>query len=857
MASKLFISYSHKDESYREEFVKYLTNLKREGLIEDWHDRKILAGQEWERELIDLNLTNSHVIVFLVSQDFIASKYCLNVEVKKAMEMHEQGEAVVIPVILRHCDWTKTPFSILEACPEKGVPIKAWDDVDKAWLNVTKKIRDSLTQLKLTETVECGEVESTNQDGLLSDEFVQWLDDTEIGLHNSTIDRVSLREIYVAPHLNYVELEADDVNRVIDGEELARQSKSMLIFGDEQSGKTSLCKHLIREFLDQGINPIFINGKLLDSSDPKKVIQTGLSGMYKSLDAESFEFQENKILIIDDFNRAKLNQKYLKTFVERSLEIFDQVILLASEAFQYISKEVDAFGEFSLLEVMSFGHKKRATLIQRWICLGKKESMPEAEMYEQLDAFTVEIDSFIKGNIVPAKPFYLLTVLQMKETFRPSDRDKTTSGHCYEYLILMALEKTGIRAEQLDTMLNVLTELAWYSYKRSEKISATELKEFFNIYEKKFLLKIQRHYVIKILVLSRLIRQPEDEISFRYPYIYYYFVAKYIADNIADNPIMKTEVTMLLDSINREDCSNIIIFISHHSRNKWILDQIQKRLIKTFESFTEATLSSESVKFLNDFVQSIPEPVIEQKEISGERRKLAETKDKESISSQESETDIDEEYLEVSETYIEISRVIKGIEIVGQIVRNRHGSIQREDLEKMIQFATDAGLRFLQFFLEINESSHVEIIQMIEQIVSDDSKIKTEKLQREAKHFYEASMYSAIGGIVRKIASSIGSKEAETIYKKIGEEVNTPAVQLINQCIDLQFGKVLDFKKLKQLNTDFQDNLLCSRMLQDIVVQHIYMFPLNFKDKQRASEALNIGVKGQVRLQQIQSAKKY
>ena len=67
---KLFYSYSHKDESLRDELDAHLALLKREGFIADWHDRKIRAGDDWERAISD-NLNSADIILFLVVRIFL------------------------------------------------------------------------------------------------------------------------------------------------------------------------------------------------------------------------------------------------------------------------------------------------------------------------------------------------------------------------------------------------------------------------------------------------------------------------------------------------------------------------------------------------------------------------------------------------------------------------------------------------------------------------------------------------------------------------------------------------------------------------------------------------------------------
>ena len=144
----LFYSYSHKDERLRDQLETHLSLLQTQGVIRGWHDRRIEAGTEWDGA-ISQNLEDAGIILLLVSADFLASRYCRDVEVVRAMERHEAGTARVIPVILRPVDnWQSTPFGKLQALPKGGKPVTRWKDRDEAFANVTRGIRDAARSLK-------------------------------------------------------------------------------------------------------------------------------------------------------------------------------------------------------------------------------------------------------------------------------------------------------------------------------------------------------------------------------------------------------------------------------------------------------------------------------------------------------------------------------------------------------------------------------------------------------------------------------------------------------------------------------------------------------------------------------------
>lgn len=148
----VFFSYSHEDEKYRVQLEKRLSILRRNGVINDWHDRKILPGHEWKGE-IDKNLKSARIIILLISPDFLSSNYCYDLEASLAMEMHEAGNARVVPIILRATNGLElTKFGHLQALPTERKPLASWDDEDLAWADVVSGIRRVIDDLMTPES---------------------------------------------------------------------------------------------------------------------------------------------------------------------------------------------------------------------------------------------------------------------------------------------------------------------------------------------------------------------------------------------------------------------------------------------------------------------------------------------------------------------------------------------------------------------------------------------------------------------------------------------------------------------------------------------------------------------------------
>jgi hypothetical protein len=143
---EVFFSYSHKDEELRDELAKHLSILRQQGIIDVWHDREISAGTEWAGK-IDQKPNSARLILLLISSDFLASKYCCDIEMKQAMKRHEAGEARVVPIILRPVDWNGAPFGKLQALPKNAKPVTTWTNHDEAFLNITQGIRETAQEL--------------------------------------------------------------------------------------------------------------------------------------------------------------------------------------------------------------------------------------------------------------------------------------------------------------------------------------------------------------------------------------------------------------------------------------------------------------------------------------------------------------------------------------------------------------------------------------------------------------------------------------------------------------------------------------------------------------------------------------
>lgn len=851
MSRNVFISYSHKDETFKEALDEHLSMLKRGGTIDAWHDRRIVASEDWSREISE-HLENSELILFLISSSFLSSDYCVDVEVQRAVELHEEGRAQIIPILVRPCDWNSSSLSRFQGLPKDVLPITKWANSDEAWLDVVNGIKKYLSQFspkkKVNSQVDLFSPCQTS--ACVSKKMLDWLDDTEVVMSHRKVSKVKLSDIYIALDMEeQISNPTSDV-KIINTDSIIDSKKKYFIYGEEQQGKTTLLKHLFSAFAQCNAGVVYIDAKDIKNSDLQKILQPILDVQYDNLNLSYFDSLQEKVILIDNFHELGLNSKFRSILLESIKSYFNTIVISCASAHAFVTQEIAQLEEYSKYDLLGLGHLKRAELVEKWVSLGVEESINDSELISQCDEFRNRLNSVIRKNIVPAKPIYVLMLLQMFEAYSQQNLELSSYGHCYQQLVYQAFDSAHIPKNEVDRYLNVLTELSWDLYKNHGAINQHQIEQFFLEYQKTYL-SVDGKLIIGKLKSNSILHERDFKIEFKYPYLYYFFVAKKIAESFSTSEDTRNEITNLIGNLHREDYANILVFVTHHTKERWVLEQIQNALDSLFSDHAPATLSKDELSFMQEFIAKIPELVMEQREVRGERmRHEKELDDQERLI----ENDDVDDNLSI-DIPAQVNKTFKGMEIAGQIIRNRHAALPRTTLLDLAQKGAFSGLRFLRFFIEITDAAKTEVIKHIEQNLIDNPKLSDSAIQQHATNHFMMLTYGVINGAIRKIASAIGSKEAGEIYKNLIKDDENPAIILLKQSIELQFDRVLNVDSVNETFEKVKNNAVCARILKEMVIQHTYMFPVGYKEKQKLAERLKLSVQGQRLLDRKKIAK--
>ena len=141
---KVFISYSHIDNGFKDELLNMLASLEKQKVIQVWQDRKIEGGDNWYKA-IQSAMKTCKMAILLVSQSFLNSEFIQREEVPLLLKQRMRQGMRVVPIIVRPCLWQDDPvLSRIQALPREGKPIisflKANGKRDKAWVEIAQSI---------------------------------------------------------------------------------------------------------------------------------------------------------------------------------------------------------------------------------------------------------------------------------------------------------------------------------------------------------------------------------------------------------------------------------------------------------------------------------------------------------------------------------------------------------------------------------------------------------------------------------------------------------------------------------------------------------------------------------------------
>ena len=756
-AMQLFYSYSHRDAEYREAMERALAMLKRDGLLQDWSDQAILPGQSISSE-VRAKMDEADIIVFLFSPDFICSSECMK-EWDYARTLADRGKPLFrIPVIVRPCPWLDVlKHDDVKALPKDGNPVSNYSDADTAWLEVYEGIKSVVNQLRETFTPKT--------------DFLQELGRTDF----ISQDHIDLRELYVFLRLTEIDhksLNQSQLDTTISDKEQLLSIGRAVIFGPEKTGKTALAKYLFLSLVQDSAPVLFLDLASLSGTPSARTLQEAYRTQFHG-DYGLWVKQPRKTLILDNLsaNRPSLD------LVELAKGVFDNIFITAStDTFYAYFIDETRLADFRQLRIEQLSRQQQEQLIRRRLTLSDT-------VHPLTDGFVDRVEDHVNSvivsdKIVPRFPFYVLSILQTYEAYMPTNLAITSYGHCYYVLIFASLMRAGISKadDAINACFNFAEELAFDIYKHG----ARTVDKPYDFAE--FVARYRTRFIIPRSIVNRLKHSTYgiigDDGMFRTSYMYYYFLGRFLAHNRSKgDPIIRR----MCEQSHQETNYLTLLFTIHHTPDSSIIDDILLQTMCALDSVEPATLNPEETKKFNSIVTELQDDILSAESVDEIRAKERAAQD-ELERRQVAPEEVTDEILE-HEPVNAIYRILKNSKIIGQILRNRYGNLERSKIKEAVEVVADGGLRLVNYEL----GSEEEISEVALFVHAQNPEWDTAKIKRALEFF--SFLWTMVN--IEEVVHAINVPEIGEVVSEVVSERDTPAYDLVGYFTQLDSASEL------------------------------------------------------------------
>lgn len=673
---------------------------------------------------------------------------------------------------------------------------------------------------------------------------------------------VKLDDVFVYPEVREQLTDKKNDKRIDSSKLLKRISAEDGIWffsGAKERGKTTFLKKIFLYTIKEGMLPLIIQDKI-KAADLQKIDKVFEKAFLKEYDGKSFEWfrqQENKIIMIDDWDQIDLNSNGKKRLIEELKDTFKIVVLMANEVPQNtadilaIRDDDETATDLHYFSLQQFGKFKREELIRRWVSLEKdvyRDS--KLEVTKKVDKIQRQVSEIIGKSYVPQVPVYILVILQSMDKNSDLDGFKDqTNGYYYELLIKTALVQVGVSTDSSTTLYNYLTELAYLLFKDNQICFEYAYWNDFHLkYIDKYDLDVEQasfDLYKDLLEQSNIIKRNEDSsFTFSYSYIFYYFIAQYFANHIEEES-MKEHIKMLIENVNIGMNADILIFLVHLSKNNFILHEVIETSNELLKSLPELQMQ-EDIGTLNELITEVPTLVVKSETIIQNRNKYNIGEDQlDDVRRTQVESAAEESQPETvkSPELVEMDKAYKISEIIGQILKDYSGTIDGKQKYDLLESAYNVSLRAGSQMVKIISDERDDLLSfVIEQLSKSKSFAKKDKTEVENTarkivfDFCETVCYA----IIQKIIRDTGTSSIKVTYEKVLDD-GSMAKKLIvvgtyteTMYIHPQRGYALT------LFNQAKSNSMAQNILQKMVGRFLYLFNLNGAERQQIADKFHI-----------------
>lgn len=692
-----------------------------------------------------------------------------------------------------------------------------------------------------------------------SDSHNEYLTKLSLPIKHPRKEKLTLQDVYVYPDI--MPLSKDRVKSLYiheDSSEFIEQTeegKAYIIEGENQVGKTAFLKQVSIDGYGHGDFPLWINGAEISHPNITQLLKKAFNAQYdKGSKFEDYTLipKGHRILLIDNIDKSSLNRESLDQMIEMVLRNYKCVILTTKPNTDVLSiiRQSDRNSLYSYYHILAFGHLKRNELIERWLQLGVDfHQRNNTEMIDKIKLVYNQISTILSGDLLPAFPVFLLTILHsMSSLVESYDLTPTSYANLYHTLLITSLGRAEVPQDKLNGVITFLTELAYDMYRNKEREIGMYPNEkkinydtFYVSYAKLRIPPYGNGKLSELLIQAEILSPTESgNLCFSYKYIYYYLVGRKLA-GMVDSSDGGSELTYLCNHINEEESANILVFLAYLIKNPTsLLDEIRLTIQIPLNEVNPITLSINDPLFhkLSSLVKNIKEHIlladVDYKEA---RKKFLKASDdaelRAKVACQEGNQNMDQ-FDELDGALKEVNTILKSVRVIGQIVKNQSGTLTIPELEALVEDSYLSSFRLIGQFVQQVEQDFITIVDEICNIHRID-KANRNQVERHVAKVLSGLLFKLCLSVFSNLALSVGTTDLQQIFDNVANKIDSPAAHIISFTINSYYGP-FRIEYLKDMVAQYRNNPVVMNLIQARVRHYVYHHDLPYNKKQQFGE---------------------
>lgn len=669
----------------------------------------------------------------------------------------------------------------------------------------------------------------------ISETHAKELDNIEAPIRHERMPTLRLSDVYVYPDLQEIKSHIDEKTTDISFKSasslvnMVSEGLVGVVCGEAQAGKSSLLKTLFRALHETGMVPLLLRGAELRQTDPEslqKVLWEAFCRQYDSrlLDRYKQLSPDEKCILIDDLDEMHLTRRLHARVLSRLGDMAGSIVATADEV--YLFEPIDETSEPNVLltrkcyQIMRFRRRPRAELAERWIRMGREEMLEEEEFDGELKQAERVMDRVFERNLVPALPITVLTILRMRETPSVVDIGPGSLSYYFNFLVQDAMLSVA-KQVPVDIQYGFLSELAFQMLVRDRGyLTIDELSSLHQTFESEHATLIGIDRLRGSLVAARIIAIQEERVLFRYRYLFYFFAASYLHENLHSRERgdeARKWIRTMSSQLYRADYATITVFLIHFSPDDFIVDQVLEVSAGILANETEVKFE-EDVKIFGEWLRIPPKlaaPSTAPRDTRDKRRRTLDA-----IEEQPSDADVMVRDEATSELHRQHRAAYYTIGVLGQMLLHYPGRLYATDKHKMAKSAYDIGLRAIH--------------SLLGRLINIEPMIRGTRVTihyGEQKKTYAHSEVLSRAGlrlsllVIHRIVDSLGSEKLLETYRGLLEKEFRTSYRIVDAAVKLEHAKRVYEDELTLLYESVGNNPWTASLIRLLWMKRLYYYP--------------------------------